>query len=57
MVDDFAGQGGTLKNLCGWVERPDGTVVGVIGCDRVTGYGYRHAVEYWVPCGPARTGA
>ena len=28
MVDDFIGQGGTLANLRGWVEKKGGTVVG-----------------------------
>ena len=31
MVDDFIGQGGTLANLRGWIERQGSTVVGAIG--------------------------
>ena len=31
MVDDFIGQGGTLANLRGWVERRGGKVVGAVG--------------------------
>ena len=31
MVDDFIGQGGTLANLRGWVEKKGGTVVGAVG--------------------------
>ena len=31
MVDDFVGQGGTLANLRGWIERQGSTVVGAIG--------------------------
>ena len=31
MVDDFIGQGGTLANLRGWVEKQGGTVVGAVG--------------------------
>ena len=31
MVDDFIGQGGTLANLRGWIEKQGGTVVGAIG--------------------------
>ena len=31
MVDDFIGQGGTLANLRGWIEKRDGTVVGAVG--------------------------
>ena len=31
MVDDFIGQGGTLANLRGWIEKQDGTVVGAVG--------------------------
>ena len=30
MVDDFIGQGGTLANLRGWIEKQDGKVVGAI---------------------------
>ena len=30
MVDDFIGQGGTLANLRGWVERQGGTVTGAV---------------------------
>ena len=30
MVDDFIGQGGTLANLRGWVEKQGGTVIGAI---------------------------
>ena len=30
MVDDFIGQGGTLANLRGWVERQGGTVAGAV---------------------------
>ncbi len=31
MVDDFIGQGGTLANLRGWVERHRGTVICAVG--------------------------
>ena len=31
MVDDFIGQGGTLANLRGWIEKQGGTVVGTVG--------------------------
>ena len=31
MVDDFIGQGGTLANLRGWIEKQGGTVVGAVG--------------------------
>ena len=31
MVDDFIGQGGTLANLRGWVEKKGGKVVGAVG--------------------------
>ena len=31
MVDDFIGQGGTMANLRGWVEKQGGRVVGAIG--------------------------
>ena len=31
MVDDFIGQGGTLANLRGWVEKQGGKVVGAVG--------------------------
>ena len=31
MVDDFIGQGGTLANLRGWVEKQGGRVVGAVG--------------------------
>ena len=31
MVDDFIGQGGTLANLRGWVEKRGGGVVGAVG--------------------------
>ena len=31
MVDDFIGQGGTLANLRGWIERQGSTVVGAVG--------------------------
>ena len=37
MVDDFVGQGGTLANLRGWVEKRGGTVVGAVG---LTGKAY-----------------
>ena len=37
MVDDFVGQGGTLANLRGWVERQGGLVVGAIA---LTGKAY-----------------
>ena len=37
MVDDFIGQGGTLANLRGWVEKQGGTVVGAVG---LTGKAY-----------------
>ena len=30
MVDDFVGQGGTLANLCGWIEHQGGRVVGAV---------------------------
>ena len=30
MVDDFIGQGGTLANLRGWIEKQGGTVVGSV---------------------------
>ena len=30
MVDDFIGQGGTLANLRGWIEKQGGTVVGAV---------------------------
>ena len=31
MVDDFIGQGGTMANLRGWVEKKGGRVVGAVG--------------------------
>ena len=31
MVDDFIGQGGTLANLRGWIEKQGGRVVGAVG--------------------------
>ena len=31
MVDDFIGQGGTMANLRGWIERQGGMVVGAVG--------------------------
>ena len=31
MVDDFIGQGGTLANLRGWVEKKRGRVIGAVG--------------------------
>ena len=31
MVDDFVGQGGTLANLRGWIEKQGGRVVGAVG--------------------------
>ena len=31
MVDDFIGQGGTMANLRGWVEKHGGTVIGAVG--------------------------
>ena len=31
MVDDFIGQGGTLANLRGWIEKRGGTVGGAVG--------------------------
>ncbi len=31
MVDDFIGQGGTLANLRGWVEKKGGKIVGAVG--------------------------
>ena len=37
LVDDFVGQGGTLANLRGWVEKQGGTVVGAVG---LTGKAY-----------------
>ena len=37
MVDDFVGQGGTLANLRGWIEKQGGTVVGAVG---LTGKSY-----------------
>ena len=37
MVDDFIGQGGTLANLRGWVEKHGGAVVGAVG---LTGKSY-----------------
>ena len=37
MVDDFIGQGGTLANLRGWVEKQGGTVIGAVG---LTGKAY-----------------
>ena len=37
MVDDFIGQGGTLANLRGWVEKQGGAVVGAVG---LTGKAY-----------------
>ena len=37
MVDDFIGQGGTLANLRGWVEKRGGAVVGAVG---LTGKAY-----------------
>lgn len=37
MVDDFIGQGGTLANLRGWVEKQGGLVVGAVG---LTGKAY-----------------
>ena len=30
MVDDFIGQGGTLANLRGWIEKQGGTIVGAV---------------------------
>ena len=30
MVDDFIGQGGTLANLRGWIEKRGGNVVGAV---------------------------
>ena len=30
MVDDFIGQGGTLANLRGWIEKHGGTIVGAV---------------------------
>lgn len=37
MVDDFIGQGGTLANLRGWVEKQGGMVIGAVG---LTGKAY-----------------
>ena len=37
MVDDFIGQGGTLANLRGWIEKQGGKVVGAVG---LTGKSY-----------------
>ena len=31
MVDDFIGQGGTLANLRGWIEKKGGEVIGAVG--------------------------
>ena len=31
MVDDFIGQGGTLANMRGWIEKQGGTVIGAVG--------------------------
>ena len=31
MVDDFIGQGGTMANLRGWIEKQGGTVIGAVG--------------------------
>ena len=31
MVDDFIGQGGTLANLRGWIEKKGGKVIGAVG--------------------------
>ena len=31
MVDDFIGQGGTLANLRGWIEKQNGRVIGAVG--------------------------
>ena len=31
MVDDFIGQGGTLANLRGWIEKRGGKVIGAVG--------------------------
>ena len=31
MVDDFVGQGGTLANLRGWIEKQGGIVIGAVG--------------------------
>ena len=31
MVDDFIGQGGTMANLRGWIEKHGGTVIGAVG--------------------------
>ena len=31
MVDDFIGQGGTLANLRGWIEKQDGRIIGAVG--------------------------
>ena len=31
MVDDFIGQGGTLANLRGWIEKQSGMTVGAVG--------------------------
>ena len=31
MVDDFIGQGGTLANLRGWIEKQGGKVIGAVG--------------------------
>ena len=37
IVDDFVGQGGTLANLRGWIEKQGGTIVGAVG---LTGKSY-----------------
>ena len=37
MVDDFVGQGGTLANLRGWIEKNDGKVIGAVA---LTGKAY-----------------
>ncbi len=31
MVDDFIGQGGTMANLRGWIEKQGGSVIGAVG--------------------------
>ncbi|WP_428101851.1 hypothetical protein [Candidatus Rariloculus sp.] len=31
MIDEFIGQGGTLPNLRGWIEKQGGNVIGAVG--------------------------
>ena len=42
MVDDFVGQGGTLANLRGWIEKREGKVIGAV---TLTGKAYSAALN------------